>query len=154
MWRQLRFAAEGHAPGHRSLSPFAGPGQDQRSFELSKATEYREHEPTMRRGGISPSIGERSKASTGLRYCVQDVEKVTSASRQAVKASDQKNVASRKGSYRLGQLATISDSAADLLAEEPLSASRSQRSLLSIQGLSVSADASVSDDHWLSSHAK
>ena len=76
----------------------------------------------MWRGGVGPSIGERSEPSTGLRYAVEDVEQVPGASRQAVQAGHQQNVASRKGSDRLRQLATISDSAADLLAVEPLCA--------------------------------
>jgi hypothetical protein len=54
----------------------AGPGKDQATFELSKATKHGEHQPAMWGGGVGPTVREGSKPCTGLRDLIQHVEQV------------------------------------------------------------------------------
>jgi hypothetical protein len=54
MRRQLGLAAEPDATSLRAFPPFAGPGADQLALELGKATEHSQHEPAVRRRGVSP----------------------------------------------------------------------------------------------------
>ena len=58
---ETRFATESHALGLRTGSAVACTGDDQRPFELGNTSEERQHQPAMRRGGVSPGIAKRFK---------------------------------------------------------------------------------------------
>jgi len=72
-----RFASEPNPTCLSSGPAFTGPRQDQTAFKLGKPTEDRQHQPTVWRGGVGPSICQGPKPRTSLRHCVQDIQKVT-----------------------------------------------------------------------------
>jgi hypothetical protein len=67
-----------------TLPALASAGLDELALELSQAAKNRQHQPSVRRGGIRPGIGQRLEASASLGDHVEDVQKVTRGSRQAV----------------------------------------------------------------------
>jgi len=72
-----RLAAETHALGLRTGSAVACTGDDQRPFELGNTSEERQHQPAMRRGGVSPGIAKRFKPGALFADGMKDIQQVT-----------------------------------------------------------------------------
>src|SRR5262249_18269698 len=66
VWRESSRTAEAHATGFGTGSAVAGTGTNQLSFKLGQATEYSQHQTTMRRSCIGPSVLETAEASPPL----------------------------------------------------------------------------------------
>jgi hypothetical protein len=66
MSAELERSPEPHTASSGPLPAFAGPGLDERPFEFGEASEDRQHQHPMRRGGVAPSILERADSCAGL----------------------------------------------------------------------------------------
>src|ERR1700687_5293125 len=53
---QLRFPTKNYPPRLRTLAPLAGPRPDKFALELGETAQNGQHQATMRRCGVSPSI--------------------------------------------------------------------------------------------------
>src|SRR5262245_57795224 len=56
MWGEDSWTTKTHAPSFCALPAFACTGSDKLSLELGQTTKYGQHQPTVRRRGISPGI--------------------------------------------------------------------------------------------------
>ena len=65
---------------------------DEFTFELSQATEHRQHQPAMRSRSVCPTILEGPEASPGLGHRVQHIEQVPRGSRQPIQPRHDKHV--------------------------------------------------------------
>jgi hypothetical protein len=93
MARELRSTPHDHTPRPRTLPPLTSAGPDQLTFKLSQAAKDGQHEASMSRRGVRPGISQRAEARALLSDGIQDVEKVTGRSGQAIEPRDHENVA-------------------------------------------------------------
>ena len=96
MMGQLAGTAKFHPSRLSALATLAGVGADQFTLELCEPAEDRQHEASVRRGGISPCIFQRAKPGPTLGNVIQHVEKITSRSRKPVKTRNNYDVAPPK----------------------------------------------------------
>jgi hypothetical protein len=76
MRRQLWRPAEPHPSLFGTLAAFAGASTDQIALELRQAAEDGQHQPTVRRRGVSPGIDQRLEPNLALSERMQRVEEV------------------------------------------------------------------------------
>jgi len=76
MASQLRLAAEDHSPRLRPLAALPGSRPDQFPFKLGEAAQNGQHQTTMRRRGVSPSVSERFEACPFFPHSPQQVQEI------------------------------------------------------------------------------
>jgi hypothetical protein len=74
MRRELELSAKPHAPRLRSLAALSCARQDQVSFKLRQSTEYRQHQPPMRRCCIAPGITKRLEGCPNIGNSGESIE--------------------------------------------------------------------------------
>ena len=158
---QLEAPPELDAPGLRPLAALARAGADQLPLELGKPREHRQHQPTMRGGGVCPGVPERAEGGPALGDGAQGVEQVAGGARQASEPRDQHKVAWSESSKEPPQLLAITARAARLLLEDPLRAFGRELGKLGIEGLPVDRAAgvalvrhSVEAPSWAGNHTR
>jgi hypothetical protein len=88
MRSELELAPKSDASRLRALPPLISPRQDRVSFKLSEPSEYRQHQPPMRRGGVAPRITERLERHANFGDSIQHVEQITGGSCQPVELAN------------------------------------------------------------------
>ena len=143
MWGQRGRTPHNDAPGPRTLPSLPGAGPDQLSFELGQAAQDGQHQPSVRCRRVRPGVAQRPEPRTLLSDGIQDVEKVTGRSSQAIEPSDHENVALIQRLYKPRKLLTIGSRTADLLPENPVTIGDLELSDLGRQRLTVCADPGI-----------
>jgi hypothetical protein len=60
----------------RAFAAFSCPRADQLPLKFGKTAEYRQHQSTVRGGGVGPGVPQRSEAGAALGYGIDHVEQV------------------------------------------------------------------------------
>src|SRR5262245_17454650 len=103
MRRELRRTPELHALGLRTRTAIASARLDQLALELGQAAKHSQHQSTVRRRGISPRIGERLEAGTGLADRIEDVEQIARRSSEPIEPRHQQQITSVETLDQLGE---------------------------------------------------
>lgn len=144
--RKLEGAPHLPACGLGARTALARAGADQLALELCKARQHRQHEPTVRGGGVGPGVAERAEHGALLGDAAEDVEQVPCRARQPVEPGHQHHVAGREGREASVKLRTLALSSRDLLAEHTDCARSLQLGQLRVERLPVAADARIAKD--------
>src|SRR5262249_39141633 len=108
MWGEDSWATKTHAPGLCALPTFACTGTNQLSLKFGQATEHSQHQTTMRRSCIGPSVFQAAEAGLTLADGGEHIEQVTCRARQPVEPCHQQHIARLEPANHLGQLGAIS----------------------------------------------
>src|SRR6266481_6054045 len=73
---QLWLPATDNSPRLCTLAPLAGTSPDQLALELGETAQNSQHQATMRRRGVSPSISQRLKPRPFFRDRSQEIEEI------------------------------------------------------------------------------
>ena len=146
MGGQLGLASEPHAARHCPLAAFVCASPDQFPLEFSQAAEHSQHKPPMGSRRICPRVSQGTEACVLLRYRRKHVQQVRRAAGEPVQPGHQQRVPAPRASIarcscRLSVFAPETFSAKTLSATSSL-----ERSVLRVQCLAVSADASVTNN--------
>jgi len=74
---ELELAAKLHTPRLRALPAFISARKDQVTLELRQPSKDRQHQSSVRRGGVGPSVRQRPEPRTSRRHSVEGVQQVS-----------------------------------------------------------------------------
>jgi hypothetical protein len=78
---ELRLPTKNHSPCFRTLAALAGPCPDQFALELGETSQNGQHQTTIRRRGVSPSIAKRFEARPFLSDRPRKIKEIPCGSR-------------------------------------------------------------------------
>src|SRR6266478_4437083 len=81
---QLWLPAKDNSPRLCTLAPLAGTSPDQLALELGETAQNSQHQATMRRRGVSPSISQRLKPRPFFRDRSQEIEEIAGRPCQSI----------------------------------------------------------------------
>ncbi len=104
---KLGLATEDNAPCLCTLPPLPRPRPDQFAFKLRQSSQHGQHQTTVRRRRVSPSVSERFEACPFFPDRPQQVQEIARGPRQTIEPRDDQYVALREKSHQPSQLFAV-----------------------------------------------
>jgi hypothetical protein len=89
---QLWLTTKNNPPRLCTLTPLAGSRPDQFALKLGETSQNGQHQATMRRCGVSPTISERFEPSPFFGDRPEQIEEIASGPRQSIEPGDDQHV--------------------------------------------------------------
>jgi hypothetical protein len=140
---ELRLAAEAFAVCLGARPALAGADADKLALELGEATEYRQHQPAVRRGGVGPCVPERAEAGFLLGDRRERVQQVAGRAGEAIEPRHHYHVAGGEFGDKPAQLRPVGLGPARHLAEHLARAGGAELPGLSVNALAAGRDAGI-----------
>jgi hypothetical protein len=115
MRRELRLATKDDSFRFCAFSPFARPRSDKFSLELGETAQDGQHQATMRRRSVSPSISQRFEPRPFLGDRPKQIEKIACGPRQSIETGDDQNIPLCQARHQARKLLAVGPRTADLL---------------------------------------
>ena len=94
-----------------------GPDPDQLALKLRQPSQHRQHQPTVRGGGIGPGVGQRAEPRPLVGNSPKGVQEIEGRAGQPVEPRDQYDITGRELIKQASKLGAVGFSPARHLAE-------------------------------------